>query len=714
MFAALSFLAAMNTQHVDPPMPYGATPSAAQLKWHELEFYGFLHFTTNTFTDKEWGFGDESPEIFNPTEFDADQIILSLKSAGMKAAILTCKHHDGFCLWDSKHTTHDVASSPWKNGKGDVVREISDACRRHGLRFGVYLSPWDRNYPKYGGPEYVEYYRAQMKELLTEYGDVFEFWCDGANGGDGYYGGANETRRIDRSTYYDWVNTWQVAYDLQPNVVVFSDIGPQVRWIGNESGVAGDPCWATYTPKPKPGMTQVAPGEVQHEFGFNGTRNGKYWIPGEVDVSIRPGWFYHESQDDQVRSPENLIDMYFGSVGQGASFLLNVPPDRRGLVHENDQASLAKMGEILRATFDVNLADGATVAASNERGRGFGAKNVLDGSRDTYWATEDDETTPWIVMTLPEVRTFNVVSIREHLPLGQRIDDWALDALINGKWREIGKGTAIGSRRLWRGDYVTTDQVRLRITKSPVCPAISELALYSEPALVQIEAGSTTFLGMTSVVLSAPADDVEVRYTTDGSQPTTASSLYKGPIEIDKTCTLKTAAFRDGTASPRLAEMAFTAYSAATLLQPSALPANAAAGATVHCYEGGWQTLDQLEGKTPIRTISSTEISIDHRTRDEHFALVFHAWFEAKSDGLYQFSTSSDDGSRLWIGDTMVVDNDGLHGMGEVEGLVGLSKGWHKIKIAYFNAAGGRGLEVSWAGPDTPKTSLNGAQLKHG
>ncbi|MFG0259211.1 MAG: alpha-L-fucosidase, partial [Phycisphaerales bacterium JB041] len=227
-----------------PPEPYGALPDPRHLAWHEMEFYGFLHFTTNTFTGKEWGYGDESPEIFNPSEFDADQIVGVAADAGMTGLILTCKHHDGFCLWPSEYTDHDVASSPFRDGEGDVVREIADACARHGLRFGVYLSPWDRNHPDYGTPAYVEYYRNQLRELLTGYGEIFEVWWDGANGGDGYYGGARESRKIDRSTYYGWEETVAIVRELQPDAVIFSDAG-DVRWVGNERGVAGDPCWAT-------------------------------------------------------------------------------------------------------------------------------------------------------------------------------------------------------------------------------------------------------------------------------------------------------------------------------------------------------------------------------------------------------------------------------------------------------------------------------------
>ncbi|MEN8126180.1 MAG: alpha-L-fucosidase [Planctomycetota bacterium] len=466
-----------------PPEPYGSTPSSRQMIWHELEFYGFLHFTTNTFTDKEWGFGDESPNIFNPTDFSADQIVSTAKMAGMKGLILTCKHHDGFCLWPSQYTEHSVKNSSWKDGKGDVVREISDACKKHDLKFGVYLSPWDRNHPEYARPAYVTYFRNQLRELLTQYGPIFEVWFDGANGGDGYYGGAKEKRTIDRATYYGWEKTWAIVRKLQPDAVIFSDVGEDIRWVGNEKGWAGDPCWAAYTPRTQSGHGKPAPGLTISKEGINGHRDGEFWMPAEVDVSIRPGWFYHSSQDSRVRSPENLLKIYYESIGRGASFLLNLPPDRRGRIHENDVASLTEFRRILDETFAVNFAKDADITASNTRGKNdsrFAAIHLLDGNRKTYWTCDDAVKDPELVVRLKTAVTFNVVDIREYLPLGQRVDTWALDKWVNEQWVEFAAGQAIGSRRLWRGDRQTTDRVRLRLS-GPVCPAISEFGLYAEP-----------------------------------------------------------------------------------------------------------------------------------------------------------------------------------------------------------------------------------------
>jgi alpha-L-fucosidase len=460
-----------------PPQPFGPAPSARQLRWHEMEFYGFVHFTVNTFTDKEWGYGDESEAVFNPTSFDADQIAATAKEAGMKGLILTAKHHDGFCLWPSQYTEHSVKNSPWRNGKGDVVKELSKACRRHGIRFGVYLSPWDRNSKNYARPEYITYYRNQLRELLTQYGDIFTVWFDGANGGDGFYGGARETRKIDARTFYDWENTRRIVRELMPMAVMFSDAGPDFRWVGNEDGIAGDPCWATLNVEGR------YPGG--RSDGLNsGERPGTEWIPAECDVSIRPGWFYHAKEDTRVKTPSKLLDIYYKSVGRGACLNLNLPPDRRGQIHEEDVSSLREFHRILEATFANNLAKKAHLKASNVRGQSkeFAPENLVRSRPSKYWATDDGVTAPELVLEFPQPVTFNVVSLREYLPLGQRIEAFALDQWKDGNWVEFTKGTSIGNHRLLRGATVTSDKIRLRITQAPVCPALSEFGLFAEPA----------------------------------------------------------------------------------------------------------------------------------------------------------------------------------------------------------------------------------------
>jgi alpha-L-fucosidase len=430
------------------PSPYGALPSKRQLRWHELEVYAFLHFTVNTFTDKEWGYGDEDPSIFNPTQFDAGAIVAALKSAGMRQVILTCKHHDGFCLWPTKTTEHSIARSSWRKGKGDVVKELSDAARAQGLRFGVYLSPWDRNSALYGKPAYVALYRAQLRELLTQYGHISEVWHDGANGGDGYYGGAREKRLIDKQTYYGWPETWDLVRSLQPDAVIFSDVGPDLRWVGNEKGYANDTCWETYDPVGLDGGAP-APGATQDKLGQTGTRNGSRWMPPECDVSIRPGWFWHAAENSQVKTPRQLLDLYYRSVGRGGALLLNVPPDRRGLLHEQDVASLKGFGALIADTFRDNLAAHAHVQDS--------------------------------VFTLPRETTFNIVRLREKIELGQRVDAFELDAWQGGIWNTFARATSVGACRLIRtATPVTSNRVRLRVTQSAASPAMSELALFRE------------------------------------------------------------------------------------------------------------------------------------------------------------------------------------------------------------------------------------------
>jgi alpha-L-fucosidase len=463
-----------------PPAPYGALPTARQLRWHELEVYSFLHFTVNTFTDREWGNGDEDPSIFNPVDFDADAIVSALKAGGMRGVILTCKHHDGFCLWPTRTTEHSVRNSSWRGGKGDVVKEISEAARRQGLRFGVYVSPWDRNHAQYGHPEYVPIYREQLRELLTGYGPIFEVWHDGANGGTGYYGGANEKRTIDKASYYGWPATWELIRSLQPDAVIFSDVGPDIRWVGNEKGFANETDWATYDPKGTDGGA-ASPGNVQAKESGTGTRHGAHWLPAECDVSIRPGWFWHPKENERVKTAAQLMDLYHLSVGRGASFLLNVPPDRRGLLGENDVASLRAFGERLRKTFDENLAAGSKASASNVRGKNhaYRAANLLDGSRETYWATDDSLTSAEAIVEFRQPVALNVIRLRENIGLGQRVDGFALDVWHEGAWQDFGKGTSIGSCRLIKSpSVVSAAKVRLRITAASACPAISELGVF--------------------------------------------------------------------------------------------------------------------------------------------------------------------------------------------------------------------------------------------
>ena len=462
-------------KEVSPPQAIMPVPSEAQLAWHEMELNAFIHFTTNTFTGKEWGYGDENPEIFNPTQLDADQWVTTLKDAGFRGVILTCKHHDGFCLWPSEYTEHSVKNSPYQNGEGDVVKEVSEACKRHGLKFGVYLSPWDRNHAEYGRPGYIEYYRNQLRELFTNYGPVFEMWFDGANGGDGYYGGADETRRIDGSTYYDWPTTLDMVREMEPDVIFFSDAGPGVRWVGNERGVAGETNWNTITPD----TLYAGKGGIQ-ELLNTGSEDGTHWIPAEVDVSIRPGWFYHAEEDSLVKSPEKLFDIYLTSVGRGSTLLLNVPPDQRGLIHENDIEALQGWRAMLYSEFKSNLAAHATAAASSHRGSAdaYAAQRVTDGDKETYWATDDVVTTGSIEIDLGEMQTVKYVLIQEYIQLGQRVKEFNVEVWQNDAWEKVADATTIGYKRILPINPIQTNKVRIHITASKASPVISNVEVY--------------------------------------------------------------------------------------------------------------------------------------------------------------------------------------------------------------------------------------------
>jgi len=458
----------------EPPAPYGPVPMPRQLAWHELELYAFIHFSINTFTDREWGNGDEAPKLFNPTEFDAEQIVKSVKAGGLKGLILTAKHHDGFCLWPTKTTPHNISHSPYRNGQGDIVREMAAACRKHSIQFGIYVSPWDRHHAEYGQEGYVRTYHEQIRELATQYGPLYEMWFDGANGGTGFYGGQRGRRRIDGATYYQWGKVVEILRAAQPDCVIWGMPNADARWGGSEQGVVGDPCWAT--------VNLPAP---ESEFS-HGHRYGKFWLPAEADVSLRPGWFYHAQEDRQVKPPAKLAEIYFASIGRGANLILNIPPDRRGRIHDADLASLKGFHTWHEATFGTNLAIGATLAASNVRGGDvaqFGPERLLDADRWSAWATDDHVTQPTVTITLSKPVRFNVIRLREDVRSGQRIEGIAVDAIQQGEWKELAAAASVGPSRLLRVPALTADQLRVRVTKSPVAAMISDLGLFLEPGM---------------------------------------------------------------------------------------------------------------------------------------------------------------------------------------------------------------------------------------
>ena len=458
-----------------PPDPILPIPEPKQVEWQQMETYAFIHFGLNTFNDREWGYGDTDPKVFNPTNLDCDQWAQTLVKAGMKGVILTAKHHDGFCLWPFEGTEYSIKNSPWKNGKGNVVKELSEACKKYGLKFAVYLSPWDRHQANYGTPEYLPYFYAQLHDLLTNYGPVFEVWFDGANGGDGWYGGAKDIRTIDRKNYYNYPRIYEMLDSIQPQAIIFSDGGPGCRWVGNEKGFAGATNWSFLR------EGEVHPGyEKSYELQY-GHADGNQWVPAECDVSIRPGWFYHPEEDDRVKSPDQLVDLYYRSVGHNATLLLNFPVDRRGLIHPVDSANAVRFHEMIQQQLKTNLVAGMTPKVSNERGGDFVASALTDDNFDTYWATEDGVTTADIEFSFDTPTRMNRMMLQEYIPLGQRVKAFVVEYLDKDTWLPVKlneETTTIGYKRLLRFETVETKGIRIRITdaRGPLC--LSNVGVY--------------------------------------------------------------------------------------------------------------------------------------------------------------------------------------------------------------------------------------------
>ena len=458
-----------------PPEPILPVPEPKQVEWQQMETYAFIHFGLNTFNDREWGYGDTDPKTFNPTNLDCEQWAQTLVKAGMKGVILTAKHHDGFCLWPFEGTDYSVKNSPWKNGQGNVVKELSEACKKYGLKFAVYLSPWDRHQANYGTPEYLPYFYAQLHDLLTNYGPVFEVWFDGANGGDGWYGGAKDIRTIDRKNYYNYPRIYEMLDSIQPQAIIFSDGGPGCRWVGNERGFAGATNWSFLR------KGEVHPGyDKSYELQY-GHPDGNQWVPAECDVSIRPGWFYHPEEDDRVKSPDQLVDLYYRSVGHNATLLLNFPVDRRGLIHPVDSANAVRFHEMIQQQLKTNLVAGMTPKVSNERGGDFVASALTDDNFDTYWATEDGVTTADIEFSFDTPTRMNRMMLQEYIPLGQRVKAFVVEYLDKDTWLPVKlneETTTIGYKRLLRFETVETKGIRIRITdaRGPLC--LSNVGVY--------------------------------------------------------------------------------------------------------------------------------------------------------------------------------------------------------------------------------------------
>ncbi len=456
-------------------------PTPRQLAWQQNEFIAFTHFGINTFTDREWGEGNEDPSLFNPSDFDPLQWVNVIREAGMKMLIITAKHHDGFCLWPSQYTDHSVRNSPWKDGQGDIVADLASACHEAGIRFGIYLSPWDRHEACYGdSPAYNEFFRNQLRELLTNYGEISEVWFDGACGE-----GPNGKRQV-----YDWPSYYRVVRELQPNAVIFG-MGPDVRWVGTESGVGRETEWSVLPDVIRPADSMplneafsvdalfITSDRMANDLGSRErilSARSLYWYPAEADVSIRPGWFCHDSQDSLVKTPQQLVDIYFSSVGRNAVLLLNIPPNKRGLIGNADCASLKGMRSILDQIFDTNLLVGAAIHCSGER-HDHGPAFLTDGDPLTCWS--GDSVASSIEITLPAPESFDVLLLQENIRSGQRIEQFSLEVLQDGQWVKVCTGTTVGYKRLLRFAPVTAERMRLVISESRVNPELVEMGVYS-------------------------------------------------------------------------------------------------------------------------------------------------------------------------------------------------------------------------------------------
>ena len=515
---------------VKAPAPLLPLPEQKQVDWQRMETYAFIHFGLNSFCDREWGYGDTDPKMFNPKRLDCEQWVKTLMAAGMKGVILTAKHHDGFCLWPFEGNDYNVSKSPWRNGKGNVVKELSEACKKHGLKFAVYLSPWDRSRADYGSPSYVDYFHSQLRDLLTNYGPVFEVWFDGANGGDGYYGGARDKRTIDRKNYYNYPRIYQILDSLQPQAVVFSDGGPGCRWVGNEKGFAGETNWAFI---PKNTVYPGYPNYPELQFGYP---DGDQWTAAECDVSIRPGWFYHPEEDDKVKSPEQLADLYYRSVGHNATLLLNFPVDRNGLINPIDSANAVNFHKLIQRELGNNLVAGMKPKVSNERGGQFAAQALTDGSWDTYWATGDGVTSADITFTFKKARKMNRIMLQEYIPLGQRVKKFAVEWLDkNGTWKAVEQGeetTTIGYKRLLRFLTVETKGLRVRIldSRGPIC--MNNIGVYYGGEDAQLT-WSPASVAMKSVPFSLKGfDEAQLAKVVDRN-PATVLFADKNELLID-------------------------------------------------------------------------------------------------------------------------------------------------------------------------------------
>lgn len=503
-------------------------PTQKQLNWQNLETIGFIHFSINTFTDKEWGFGNESPSLFNPTQLDCRQWVRTCKQAGLKGVILTAKHHDGFCLWPSAYTEYSVKNSPWKDGKGDLVREFADACKEYNMKLGLYLSPWDCNHSEYGNPEYNVYFRNQLRELLTNYGPVFEIWFDGANGGRGFYGTDSLHNRKIAPDYYDWDEAVKIVKELQPDCIIHGGGKADIRWVGNEEGYAGPEHWSTLRTSDKFDK------EPAVRFQLNkGHADGTVWMPSETDVSVRPGWYYHESEDHKLKSLPRLLDIYYESVGRNSLLLLNIPPDKRGLIHSEDSVRLLKWFNQYQKEMSNNLiTKDCLIKSSSPKG----AKNIIDPKVNTCWSPKQKN--DWIEVTFPSVTVLNRILLRENIRDGQRIKKFRIEYLNSGKWLPLAEETTVGYKRILRFPEIKAKSIRLTVLDSYDAVQLSHFACFYAEEL--LSAPSVRIDKNDEVTLLADNSNTEIWYTLDGTDPQCGKSvLYTSPFPINENTFLK-------------------------------------------------------------------------------------------------------------------------------------------------------------------------------
>lgn len=545
LLSLYSYGQADKPKEVAPPKTYGAVPSERQLTWHEMEMYNMIEFSTIQYLEeKDWGWGNEDPALVNPSKFNAEDIVMRAKDAGFKGFLVQAKHHGGFCMWPTKTTDYNISKTPFRNGNGDWIGEWAAACRKHGLKFGVYCSPWDRSTDKFGKPEYLEMFKQQLRELMTNYGDLFIVWFDGApgDGGDGYYGGKNEYRGFSLGKYYPWPEIYALVRELQPKATIFNDPGPDVRWVGNENGYAPATCWSTIGGLEHP-WNGLPGGKNEHYRGVC-QRFGTNWVPAECDVSLRRRFTYHASDNFSVKTPQKLFDIYINSVGRGQCLDLNLPINREGQQDESDKKSLIEFGEYLHKTFGTNLAKGCKIKASNVRGNDktrFGTNNLLDEDRYSYWATDDNVISPEITVELPKENTFNIIKLRENIKLGQRIDSVDVDAWIDGSWKRIAEATSIGACRIIRlKNYIQSNKLRLKLY-SPVCIALSEFGLFAEPESEAAPIIKRNKEGMINITTSSPVSSVH--YTLDETEPNATSMIYSNPFKCENQVTVRAGVF---------------------------------------------------------------------------------------------------------------------------------------------------------------------------